>query len=796
MLRKKFAILIFLFLTLILFRKIFWGLLPIPSAELVVGYFPWNAGGWQGFQEVIPFKAIVATDVFRQQFPWLNLSFDQVRQGKWPLWNPYNFSGIPHLANSQIHFFYPGNLLFFLLPQTTAWVVFVCLTPILSMFFMFLYTKKLSLSYPARIFTSMAFAFSSIMIFWLEWGFIAHGLIYLPLFLWLIEEILAKTKRWQFFAFIFLIFTELTSGYFPLTIYVFIFCFFYFLYRFLTAPRVKSFKKKVLILVFLATLSGILLSSIQLLPTLEAYRLSARQVEESKKIFTHYLLSPRHLITIFVHDFFGNFMTRNFWDRDYTEIVGWFGVVALIFAFLGIFLARHKLKKFYLASVILSLLFAFKNPVAFLPQILKIPILSSGLPSRSLLIFQFSMIVLGGMGLDRIMNYELRIMNLKKIFKVLIPIGLVYGGLWFFVLFGKRFLSGEEWGWRLQVSQRNLILPSFVFLGTAFSLVLLIKLKKLKKLFLGLIFCLACLEYFYFANKFLPFGPKEYIFPQHPLIEFLKENQELHRHYGIAEAKIDNNFATFLGLYSTEGFDSLYPQKYGEFLASASEGKKPKELLRSDALFPQRDTQQRRKAFNLLGVKYLLGRTDRKKPEGEIDFSKGEYELVWQQGNIQVFENKKVLPRAFLVGDYKVASSDNQILSLLFSDDFKTRESIILEEEITGFARKRLLESSAEIIDYQPNQVLLKTDSYEEALLFLSDTFDPGWRAYIDEKEKQIFRANYIFRAIRVPAGKHKIKFIYQPESFILGKRISFCVLLLISGSLVLLITRRILRER
>src|SRR3989344_832794 len=81
-------------------------------------------------------------------------------------------------------------------------------------------------------------------------------------------------------------------------------------------------------------------------------------------------------------------------------------------------------------------------------------------------------------------------------------------------------------------------------------------------------------------------------------------------------------------------------------------------------------------------------------------------------------------------------------------------------------------------------------------MLFLSDNYYPGWKAYIDDKETKIFRANYTFRAIYLPEGSHLVKFVYQPLSFKVGVVISFLAILTILVIIYLKINRmRILKK-
>ena len=61
----------------------------------------------------------------------------------------------------------------------------------------------------------------------------------------------------------------------------------------------------------------------------------------------------------------------------------------------------------------------------------------------------------------------------------------------------------------------------------------------------------------------------------------------------------------------------------------------------------------------------------------------------------------------------------------------------------------------------------------------LLDSYYPGWRAYVDGKQAEILRANYAFRAVRVPAGKHRVEFVYRPRSFYAGLSVTSVALLI-----------------
>ncbi len=58
-------------------------------------------------------------------------------------------------------------------------------------------------------------------------------------------------------------------------------------------------------------------------------------------------------------------------------------------------------------------------------------------------------------------------------------------------------------------------------------------------------------------------------------------------------------------------------------------------------------------------------------------------------------------------------------------------------------------------------------------MLFLSDTYYPGWKAFVDGAEQPIYRADFVLRAVSVPSGVHTVRFVYDPLSWKLGLALS-----------------------
>jgi hypothetical protein len=95
------------------------------------------------------------------------------------------------------------------------------------------------------------------------------------------------------------------------------------------------------------------------------------------------------------------------------------------------------------------------------------------------------------------------------------------------------------------------------------------------------------------------------------------------------------------------------------------------------------------------------------------------------------------------------------------------------------------------IIDDQPNRIEIRVSSQEMGWLVISDLWYPGWRVEIDGQRAPVLRANYLFRAVQIPAGEHTIAWIYSPGSFWIGLLISVTAWILVGIMGLLYMTRR-----
>ncbi|MHC4660520.1 MAG: YfhO family protein [Planctomycetota bacterium] len=184
------------------------------------------------------------------------------------------------------------------------------------------------------------------------------------------------------------------------------------------------------------------------------------------------------------------------------------------------------------------------------------------------------------------------------------------------------------------------------------------------------------------------------------------------------------------------------------------------------------------RAINCFSAKYLLAHKGepviRRNPHLKA-ISSFDNELV-------IFENSQALPRAYCVSRSILKSEDGEAAITLFEKEFDPRKEVVLScDEASLEISDDAPPPDAELIKHEPRRIEVRIlNSEKPAFLILTDSYEYGWKAKVDEKVLPIYRANLLFRAVLIPAGAKKVEFYYNPWTFYLGLMIS-----ILSGLLV-----------
>jgi len=143
---------------------------------------------------------------------------------------------------------------------------------------------------------------------------------------------------------------------------------------------------------------------------------------------------------------------------------------------------------------------------------------------------------------------------------------------------------------------------------------------------------------------------------------------------------------------------------------------------------------------------------------------------VFEEGETKVYENLRVLPRAFFAEEIVKAASDKEELAKILDDSFNLSTSATSYK--FSFEKQNIL-AKVNFEKYTDQVLVLKTVTDKESPLIISNVFYPGWQAYIDGKKTDIHEVDYMFQSVIIPEGRHEVKFQFRPKSFYNGLYLS-----------------------
>ena len=144
-------------------------------------------------------------------------------------------------------------------------------------------------------------------------------------------------------------------------------------------------------------------------------------------------------------------------------------------------------------------------------------------------------------------------------------------------------------------------------------------------------------------------------------------------------------------------------------------------------------------------------------------------------GDVKVYENLVVRDRIYPVGQVRPAVDDNEMFELMLREDFNPREEAsVLADEWRRFGFDGGGDPGAvTVTSYGPGLINGTYEGATPALLVLTESHYPGWRAFVDGKETPILLTNLMYQGVVAPAGEHSIEFRFEPASVRIGQIIS-----------------------
>ncbi len=723
-------------------------------------------------------------------------------------WTPLLLTGFPVLADPQTCLFYPICFLSkHLIAGYQGWNLYLLSAYFLSALFAALFAYRLTKSNLAALLAGFIYGFGGYQISELRHVQIIQTAVWLPLLLYFVEVLRHRTK-WATLQLSLMAATSaltILAGHPQTAAYIFVATL---AYAAFAGSRKREFGarnageresgknnsgernsgekdtgkeanlKNALIVTALssaAILFGAGIAAVQLLPSYELSQQSVRTTFGYKDFLVGELEPMQILGFIMPYLLGGNFGSLEglpFSEQGPPPGLLFFGFAPIILALYAIVRLRTQAVVTYLfATIVLSFLFALGAHTPLAQLFHAIPILGSfrGL-YRVLLLPAFAISILGALAIAQIETKQVAprttlkeevLTNFQKLGKwkhVLLCLYVLVGALVPTFLFGTLplmlYKSRPEQFWRKLL----LVLSSF-------SVILIYAINS---------------QWYRQSPKISQFNPPAGC-------EQLKEKLKEHNHRiftlrGLAAdpGEYPPNLSRLWGVDNASGYEPLMPRRYMKLLGIAEGG----------FLQPPWRIKAQDRSFDICAVRYLLAPADAFGGRAFVEGAWKFWKLTSQENGVLCYENTRARPRFYIVPEHREVSEKEAFVAIKTSalkggELFDPESMVLIESEsaskISPSQPAAALEargnpdsiSTIAIDKLGDEQIELSTESDFNGYLVVADQYYPGWHASLDGLDMPILRANYIQRAIALPAGKHKVVFSYKPESYRLGLLIS-----------------------
>jgi hypothetical protein len=718
--------------------------------------------------------------------------------GRVPLWDPFQHNGLPFLAESQVGTLYPFSALFLSpLAPTLELSWFILLHFTLAALFTFSLARYLGMSQAAATLAGLAFGCGGVMMAQVPNLNIMTGAAWLPLMLLGAIHTLTpaetadgekRLRAWW---------VALLAG-LPLTLqiltaqpqivfYSVVTVGAYGLYR-LGADfwaGEASFRQKrgyalasgLRLGAMLA--SGFLLAAPQLLPTLELQQLSVRSAMRDLAFLTENSLPPAMWLNLLLPSAFGNNVTGFRGGDPFQEDFIYLGFGALLLV--GFSLGRRQQRDWWFFPLLLlgSGLLAmgrytplYEYVIQYLPGFALFRI-----PARWLVVVNLALAILAGFGLESIRRQGLSKRAWGGVTTLSLGLLVGVGLLWL----GRESLAGWsnppwsdfhqrllrtflEKGYTVDpIYQERLLLgwlggvtaPAYLLvinIVVALGLYSALAIRKIGRITFSWLVVVALSVDLALAGGVTinPLKPSDWWSELSAGARYVVEHLEQGRVFPLgmgseaaAVSHLGQYFPSVYRVRSAGGHgSSLLPARINIFL---------------DEAHPVQ-------AIQVMAVRFLL-------TQGQMGAdAAATYPIVYSDDRAYVYENPAPLPRVVMVHQLVQASQPAETLAHFQSLEVDPSQTVVLEA--TGQLpqpEQPVDQSRAAIVREQPQRIEIAVSAAGDGYLVLLDTYYPGWQARVDGQSTPIYRANYLARAVFVPAGEHQVIFDYRPRSFQLG---------------------------
>ena len=698
-----------------------------------------------------PPSIFVTPDFGRSDLVHFNLPIrmvyaNSIKNFSLPLWEAKMGQGFPLFDEGQVGVLYPPNIILFtLLPFWLAFNLSYIITFLISAFGTYLLARSFKISKAGSTLAALTFAFSPMMVLQIHHCNFIQTLSLFPWILYLINDFFETRKYRSLLLLSLVIAMQVFTGFQQITTYSLTAAVIFFIFKqsFSANKQTKTdygfaSKSKIFLVFVFFVLLGLAISSVQIAASFRLTQEAKRTaILTPQKILTEFPYKLSNVLTVFNPYLQGNpregtypvFQTGRwgiFWENT-----TYFGLVQLVLILTLCVSIAIKSKKekgknlivFLIAFGLLGIVLSLGKAAPLHPVFLFPPFSFFRIPSRFLMFTFISASILAGLSLDKI--------PLKK--SMLIRSILIFG----LVALATVDIFRVWFNYHLIESKDEVLKPS-IFTE---------KIDKNTRLFSTGI-----------EREWTDIFVK---------VGWQKDN---YAYYNFLKNSLAENSNILSDVSQQKAYAGMKPRR-SEIVTSFIDGS-----------FVKKDGSL---TISTIGEKLLdvnnVGYLTTTKP---LDSS--HWELVdrvnFKDHSLYLYKNPKEASRVYIATDYQIATTIGEFRGILEKKDADILKKVVLEEYVDLLNSDQEIRGEVEIALSDNTRVELQAKLNQKSLVVLSDSYYPGWKAYIDGQETEILPANINSRAVIVPAGNHKIEYVYTPTNIKIGLLVSFLSLVLVIG--------------
>lgn len=768
--------------------------------------------GLAAFKAVAPAQFAGASnplmsDVVLKFFPWQGLVREGLGNLRLPLWNDMIFAGTPLLANGESAVFYPTNLLLSFLPLDRAFGAAAILGVFTAGAGMFALCRRLGLQWEAALLAGIVFQFSGSMIVWLNYP-IGHAFVWLPWLFYFVDLTLATRRPAAVAATAIVTTIILFAGHMQTAFMLLLAAGCFVLVRALVDSRTAGIRRtSVLLLVAGASVGiGVLMASVQLVPHADWIRqtneIALRQAERSQSLF--YPDFWKEILTASISSVIPGFFGRpsdglvaGFAYSNFLEQTVYVGILPLLLALFAAFttpwrrIKRGQADRLEVLGGLCALAALFFLCLAVrlpgIDLINQLPVFNVVASQRYRLLFTFFATIAAAVGLQRLTGVTGRQPHAGR----LALAALLLSGASMLTIFAAGFALRYFDEQVLQVNRFRQVYPQMLetfsaanirlytpaLLGIVCAAILISysRWRLAARWFLAAVASLVTVDLFIFGQGLNPTMARDWVMPLPAAIETIQQSAAETgdgRVLALGDS-LPPNLAMSYGLDDSLGFD--FPPASYATLAQALGGQllDGHNRLRFDRVVPR--------WLDLTGTRYVVAEHP---VEGAANMG---LTRVLDDGHALLYSYSRALPRATIIRRPLVIGEPEAALARVIAPDFDPRAQALVDAEpvsqVQGGPPAR--EDRVAFLQKSPEHGVLAVQLVAPALVVVSDAYYPGWLASVDGNPVRIYRANYAFRAVYLPAGRHEVHFEYKPWSVRAGVTITAVAGFLVAALLV-----------